>query len=92
MTPWLSIAAPGVGPVGAAFYAWDVGMKRGDIRVLGSRVLHDAAALDLVPDPGRLRQTEREYRHRRGADRRRRPDRGEGHVSEVLRRGHRPSF
>ena len=28
--------ALGVGPVGAAFYAWDIGMKRGDIRVLGA--------------------------------------------------------
>ena len=36
MTQWLSIAALGVGPVGAAFYAWDIGMKRGDIRVLGA--------------------------------------------------------
>jgi drug/metabolite transporter (DMT)-like permease len=33
---WLAIAVLGVGPVGAAFYAWDVGMKRGDIRVLGA--------------------------------------------------------
>jgi drug/metabolite transporter (DMT)-like permease len=33
---WLAIAALGVGPVGAAFYAWDLGMKRGDIRVLGA--------------------------------------------------------
>jgi drug/metabolite transporter (DMT)-like permease len=33
---WLAIAALGIGPVGAAFYAWDVGMKRGDIRVLGA--------------------------------------------------------
>ena len=24
-----------VGPVGAAFYAWDIGVKRGDIRLLG---------------------------------------------------------
>jgi drug/metabolite transporter (DMT)-like permease len=32
----LAIAALGVGPVGAAFYAWDIGMKRGDIRVLGA--------------------------------------------------------
>src|SRR6185312_8577513 len=31
---WLAIAALGLGPVGAAFYAWDIGMKRGDIRVL----------------------------------------------------------
>jgi drug/metabolite transporter (DMT)-like permease len=35
-TQWLAIIALGVGPVGAAFYAWDIGMKRGDIRVLGA--------------------------------------------------------
>src|SRR6478609_1465370 len=34
-TQWLALAALGIGPVGAAFYVWDVGMKRGDIRVLG---------------------------------------------------------
>jgi drug/metabolite transporter (DMT)-like permease len=33
---WLAIIALGVGPVGSAFYAWDIGMKRGDIRVLGA--------------------------------------------------------
>ncbi|CAL74501.1 conserved hypothetical protein; putative transmembrane protein [Bradyrhizobium sp. ORS 278] len=33
---WLAVAGLGIGPVGAAFYAWDVGMKRGDIRVLGA--------------------------------------------------------
>src|SRR6202166_1996907 len=33
---WLAIIALGVGPVGAAFYVWDIGMKRGDIRVLGA--------------------------------------------------------
>jgi drug/metabolite transporter (DMT)-like permease len=33
---WLAITALGIGPVGAAFYAWDIGMKRGDIRVLGA--------------------------------------------------------
>jgi len=33
---WLAVAALGVGPVGAAFYTWDVGMKRGDIRVIGA--------------------------------------------------------
>src|SRR5438270_6485764 len=36
ISQWLAITALGVGPVGAAFYAWDVGMKRGDIRVLGA--------------------------------------------------------
>jgi drug/metabolite transporter (DMT)-like permease len=25
-----------VAPVGAAFYAWDIGVKRGDIRILGA--------------------------------------------------------
>src|SRR5580692_447717 len=36
LAQWLAIIALGVGPVGAAFYAWDIGMKRGDIRVLGA--------------------------------------------------------
>src|SRR5882724_11921458 len=34
-TQWLAVAGLGIGPVGAAFYVWDVGLKRGDIRVLG---------------------------------------------------------
>ncbi|MDI1266862.1 MAG: EamA family transporter [bacterium] len=34
--PWLAIIALGIGPVGAAFFVWDIGMKRGDIRVLGA--------------------------------------------------------
>lgn len=32
---WLAIVALGLGPVGAAFYIWDIGMKHGDIRLLG---------------------------------------------------------
>jgi drug/metabolite transporter (DMT)-like permease len=36
LLPWLAIIALGIGPVGAAFYAWDIGMKQGDIRVLGA--------------------------------------------------------
>jgi drug/metabolite transporter (DMT)-like permease len=36
LAQWLAITALGVGPVGTAFYAWDIGMKRGDIRVLGA--------------------------------------------------------
>jgi drug/metabolite transporter (DMT)-like permease len=32
---WLSVAALGLGPVGAAFFTWDVGMKKGDIQLLG---------------------------------------------------------
>jgi drug/metabolite transporter (DMT)-like permease len=33
---WVALIGLGIGPVGAAFYAWDVGVKRGDIRVLGA--------------------------------------------------------
>ncbi len=33
---WFAVIGLGVAPVGAAFYAWDIGMKRGDIRVLGT--------------------------------------------------------
>lgn len=36
MGQWFAIIALGVGPVGAAFFVWDIGMKRGDIRVLGA--------------------------------------------------------
>jgi drug/metabolite transporter (DMT)-like permease len=33
---WLAVAALGLGPVGAAFFLWDIGMKRGDPRLLGT--------------------------------------------------------
>lgn len=33
---WLAIAGLGLGPVGAAFYVWDHGVKHGDIQVLGA--------------------------------------------------------
>ncbi len=32
---WGAVLALGVGPVGAAFFTWDIGMKRGDIQLLG---------------------------------------------------------
>jgi drug/metabolite transporter (DMT)-like permease len=32
---WLCVAGLGLGPVGAAFYLWDYGVKHGDIRLLG---------------------------------------------------------
>jgi drug/metabolite transporter (DMT)-like permease len=32
---WLAVLGLGIGPVGAAFYVWDIGMKHGDIRILG---------------------------------------------------------
>lgn len=33
---WLAVAGLGLGPVGAAFYVWDLGVKHGDIQVLGA--------------------------------------------------------
>jgi drug/metabolite transporter (DMT)-like permease len=33
---WLAVLALGLGPVGVAFFAWDYGVKRGDIRALGA--------------------------------------------------------
>jgi len=35
-TEWLAVAGLGLGPVGAAFFTWDHGVKHGDIRVLGA--------------------------------------------------------
>lgn len=32
---WLSVLGLGLGPVGLAFYVWDVGVKKGDIQLLG---------------------------------------------------------
>jgi len=34
-TQWLAVALLGIGPVSIAFYVWDIGVKRGDIRLLG---------------------------------------------------------
>lgn len=33
---WAAIVALGLGPVGLAFYVWDIGMKHGDIQVVGA--------------------------------------------------------
>jgi len=33
---WLAVGALGAGPLGLAFYVWDVGVKRGDIQLLGT--------------------------------------------------------
>ncbi|QUJ75561.1 EamA family transporter [Sulfitobacter albidus] len=33
---WTSVAGLGLGPVGLAFYVWDIGCKRGDIQLLGT--------------------------------------------------------
>ena len=34
-TGWISVVVLGAGPVGLAFYVWDIGVKRGDIQLLG---------------------------------------------------------
>lgn len=33
---WLVLAALGAGPLGAAFFLWDIGMKQGDVRLIGT--------------------------------------------------------
>lgn len=33
---WVSTIALGLGPVGLAFYVWDIGVKQGDIQMLGT--------------------------------------------------------
>lgn len=35
MRTWLAITGLGLGPVGLAFYVWDIGVKQGDIQLLG---------------------------------------------------------
>jgi drug/metabolite transporter (DMT)-like permease len=35
-TQWLAVLGLGLMPVGAAFYVWDYGVKRGDIQVIGA--------------------------------------------------------
>ena len=35
MSEWLAIAGLGIFPVGLAFYAWDFGVKKGNIQILG---------------------------------------------------------
>ncbi len=36
LTGWAAVAALGLGPVGLAFYLWDIGVKRGNIQLLGT--------------------------------------------------------
>jgi drug/metabolite transporter (DMT)-like permease len=33
---WMAVFLLGIGPMGAAFYAWDAALKRGDPRIIGS--------------------------------------------------------
>ncbi|MDX1737057.1 MAG: EamA family transporter, partial [Alphaproteobacteria bacterium] len=36
MSQWLAVVALGLGPVGVAFFTWDIGVKRGNIKLLGA--------------------------------------------------------
>jgi drug/metabolite transporter (DMT)-like permease len=35
LVPWIGIVGLGLGPIGAAYFLWDVGMKKGDVSLLG---------------------------------------------------------
>ncbi|MBM3491078.1 MAG: EamA family transporter [Alphaproteobacteria bacterium] len=35
LVAWLAVVGLGLGPVGAAFFCWDYGVKRGDLQLLG---------------------------------------------------------
>ena len=45
---WIAILAMGAGPVGAAFFLWDIGMKRGDPRLLGTLAYATPVASTLL--------------------------------------------
>jgi drug/metabolite transporter (DMT)-like permease len=45
---WLAVLALGLGPVGAAFFLWDHGVKRGDIQVLGASAYAAPLASTLI--------------------------------------------
>jgi drug/metabolite transporter (DMT)-like permease len=45
---WVAILAMGAGPVGAAFFLWDIGMKRGDPRLLGTLAYATPVASTLL--------------------------------------------
>ena len=45
---WLAVLAMGIGPVGGAFFLWDIGMKRGDPRLLGTLAYATPVASTLL--------------------------------------------
>ncbi len=49
-TGWFSVLALGLGPVGLAFFTWDIGMKRGDIQTPGRCILCSTTFVDAGPD------------------------------------------
>lgn len=46
-TGWLALLGLGLGPVGLAFFLWDIGVKHGDIRILGT-ASYAAPVLSIV--------------------------------------------
>ena len=71
---WLAVLGLGLMPVGAAFYAWDIGVKRGNIQVLGAASYAAPLLSTLVlivagfaePSPAHPRRL-RAHHRRRGA-------------------------
>jgi drug/metabolite transporter (DMT)-like permease len=45
---WIAVLAMGAGPVGGAFFLWDIGMKRGDPRLLGTLAYATPVASTLL--------------------------------------------
>ena len=45
---WIAILLLGAGPLGAAFFLWDEGMKRGDPRLLGTLAYATPVASTLL--------------------------------------------
>lgn len=45
---WVALVALGLGPMGAAFFLWDYGMKRGDPRLLGTLAYATPVASTLL--------------------------------------------
>ena len=45
---WVAVLAMGLGPVGGAFFLWDIGMKRGDPRLLGTLAYATPVASTLL--------------------------------------------
>ena len=48
---WAAIVGLGLGPVGLAFYVWDIGVKHGDIQVLGAASYSAPLLSTADPDP-----------------------------------------
>ena len=68
---WLAVLGLGLMPVGAAFYAWDIGVKRGNIQVLGAASYAAPLLSTLVLIARRLRRAVAAHPRRLRADHRR---------------------